>query len=230
MNRRELPPPDIYATCPLDGKVLDYYAGVFDTVFVCFNPFIQPANISPDRFGPGKYPTHAELLSLSRPVSWADTMRLAGLPSIAAVDLALKTQIRAVRPEFMHKGYAEKLGALYDQNLVMPPTEGEHSPFLLRPTLSVFKDLGHKWAWVGDEFCTERKLYWLDDLAADPELIVSHANIFSPDKSLLWSIHWDSHFAFLCGSHADLDRAKVCERLEGFYCNAETDVYWSIIK
>lgn len=229
MNQRVLPQPDVYATCPLDGGVLDYYSRAFEAVYICFNPFIKPAKISPERFCPDKYPTHAELLGLCEPVTWDEVMRLCNLPSFAAVDLALKTQIHAVRAEFRHEGYAKQLDDLYDQGLVMPPTNGEHSPFLFEPVLSIFKELGHEWAWVGDEFCTERKLYWIEDLiTSDAPPIVGHANVFSPDKSLLWSVHWDSHFTFLCGSLADLENARVAQRIEGFYCTPATHVYWSV--
>jgi hypothetical protein len=30
--------------------------------------------------------------------------------------------------------------------------------------LSSIQLLGYEWVWVGDEFGTERKLYWIDDL------------------------------------------------------------------
>ncbi|MDN7452317.1 DUF2711 family protein [Burkholderia cenocepacia] len=229
MMTRTLPQTDIYATCPTEGIVLDYYAGVFEAVYVCFNPFIRPAKISPQRFCPEKYPTNTELLNLCQPVTWRETMTLAGLPSLAAVDRGLKTQILGVRTEFRHEGHAKKLAALYDEALVMPPTEGEQSPFLYEPVFSIFKELGHEWAWIGDEFCTERKLHWIDDLvAADPTPICGHANVFSLDKSVLWSVHWDSHYTFLCGSRTDLEHAKVAERLEGFYCTPTTDVFWSV--
>lgn len=229
MSTRTLPKPDIYATCPNDGGVLEYYSGVFESVYVCLNPFIKPTHISPERFCPETYPSNSELLTLCDPVSWAEIMRQSGLPSFAAVDIALKTQILAIREQFMNQEYSKKLECLYETGIAMPPCEGEQSPFLLRPVMTIFKDLGHDWAWVGDEFCTERKLHWVDELAA-PEAnpIIGHANVFSPDRSLLWSVHWDSHFTFLCGSRADLERAKVSNRIEGFYCTSDTRVYWSL--
>jgi len=30
--------------------------------------------------------------------------------------------------------------------------------------LESIQEIGYEWAWVGDEFGTERKLYWIDDL------------------------------------------------------------------
>jgi len=229
MTSRVLPQPDLYATCPAEGSVLDYYSGIFDAVYVCFSPFIRPTRIDPERFCPRRYPSQTELLALCESVAWAEVMNLANLTSFAAIDQALKTQIQAVRPRLTNESNAKKLMALYDRGVVMPPMEGEHSPFLVAPVMALFKDLGHNWAWVGDEFCTERKLYWTEDLATtDPSPIVEHANVFSADKSLLWTVHWDSHFSFLCGSRTQLERAKIAQRLDGFFCTAGTDVYWSV--
>ncbi|WMW80917.1 DUF2711 family protein [Undibacterium cyanobacteriorum] len=229
MTERILPASDIYASCPREGVVLDYYAGVFDAVYVCFNPFIKPTQISTERFCPAMYPSQAELVNLCAPVPWAEVMKLAELPSIAAVDLALRTQIHGIRSERMWETYAHQLEALYDSGAVMPPMEGEHSPFHYESVMAIFKDLGHQWAWFGDEFCTERKLYWIDELSkAESTPIGGHSNIFSADHSLLWTVHWDSHFSFLCGTRTDLERARVAERVEGFYCAPSTEVHWSL--
>ena len=46
----------------------------------------------------------------------------------------------------------------------MPPSEGFFSDLLHDSILQSIEDLGYEWVWVGDEFCTERKLYWIDDL------------------------------------------------------------------
>lgn len=228
MSQRILPAPDVYATCPSDGRVLEYYADAFEAVFVCFNPFIKPVHVPSERFRPESYPDRTELLTLCEPVTWRETMELAGLRSFAAVDLALKAQILAVRQECMREEYAQQLEALYGRGIVMPPVEGEHSPFLCETALSMFQELGHDWVWVGDEFCTERKLHWIGDMmSAENSPIVGCVNIFTPDKSLLWTVHWDSHFTFLCGSRAELERLKLSERLEGFFCTPSTQVYWS---
>lgn len=229
MSERILLASDIYASCPQEGVVLDYYAGVFDAVYVCFNPFIKLTQISTERFCPDMYPSQAELVNLCAPVPWVEVMKLAELPSIAAVDLALRTQIHGIHSERIWETYAHQLEALYDSGAVMPPIEGEHSPFQYESVMAIFKDLGHQWAWFGDEFCTERKLYWIDELSkVESTPIGGHSNIFSADHSLLWTVHWDSHFSFLCGSRTDLERARVAERVEGFYCTPSTEVYWSL--
>jgi hypothetical protein len=130
----------------------------------------------------------------------------------------------------MNEDYASRLERLYEAERILPPNEGEHSPLLHNKVLELFQELGHDWVWVGDDLCTERKLYWIDDLKAgikDP--ISGHCNVFAPDKSLLWTVHWDSHFSFLCSSsETALRSAGVDEKLEGFFCDPRTKVYWSL--
>lgn len=51
MTERDLPPspePDKYASCPLDGRVLDYYKGAFDSVYVLLHPFERPRSTEPE--------------------------------------------------------------------------------------------------------------------------------------------------------------------------------------
>ena len=53
--------------------------------------------------------------------------------------------------------------------------------------------------WVADEFGTERKLTWIEDLI-EKDLVPSHGCVFTHDHSLLITTHWDSHCSLLCSS------------------------------
>lgn len=227
MQKPPPPAPDLFASCPHEGNILDYYAGVFEAVYVCFNPFIRPSRISPERFCPESYPSDSEILEHCDPVSWSDVMNLAGLSSYAEVDQALKTYMLSLRSEFENKANAKRLSNLFDQGIVMPPDRGGFSPFLLKTVMSKFQELGHSWVWVGDEFSSERKLEWMGDVGTNGPT-PCHANIFAPDNSILWASHWDSHFTLLCGSENDLQHFKDQKLLEGFFCSSNTEVYWSI--
>lgn len=229
MTERMMPAPDVYATCPSGGRVLDYYSGVFEAVYVCLNPFIRPISIPLERFTSETYPNRQELNAGCEPVSWETVRQASGLPSIAAMDVALRTEILGLWKEFQNKEYEQQLSVTAHAMGLISPPEGAHSDFHHDLVLSMFQELGHQWVWVGDEFCSERKLHWIDDLKAEEEPVIQwHCNVFSPDKSLLWTVHWDSHFSFLCGSQKDLEAVQVATRVEGFFCKAETEVYWSI--
>lgn len=84
-------------------------------------------------------------------------------------------------------------------------------------------------AWVGDEFCTERKLCWIDDLEpASAKVALLSGSVFTPDKANLWTVHWDSHFTIFCSSRLNVERLARHPTLEGFVCAPETEIYWSL--
>jgi len=229
MTERILPEPDHYATCPLDGNVLDYYAGTFEAVFVLLHPFIRPVSISKELFKPDTYPDRSSIKNGCQAVRWSEVVSLAHLPSIAAVDIGLRTQIGALVARLANKGFADAIESLYTSHNIVPPDEGNFSDLLHDTVLECFQFTGHQWAWVGDEFGTERKLHWLDDLKAErSEATAGHCNVFSPDNSLLWTTHWDSHFSFLCGSLEVLQSLVHQMNFEGFFCDEKTEVYWSV--
>src|SRR5208282_687489 len=154
------------------------------------------------QFKPSTYPSRASIVRNCAPVSWAEIARRAGLPSIAAVDIGLRTRILGLKPELSNQQYADKIEALAQSDGILPPPEGFFSDLLHDRILQSIQRLGYEWVWVGDEFGTERKLHWIDDLKGQETGPTGdhHCNVFTPDKQLLWTTHWDSHFSFLCSS------------------------------
>jgi hypothetical protein len=180
-------------------------------------------------FCPDTYPGRGTIKTSCEPVPWRAVVAESNLPSLSALDIGLRTQISGLKSEFENQAFADEIDQFSESTGIIPPPEGCHSDLLHDYVLRLFKELGHKWVWVGDEFCTERTLHWIDDLIAeDVATITGHSNVFSPDKSLLWTVHWDSQFSFLASSLHNLERIQVDTRLEGFFCTQETEVYWSI--
>ncbi|MDP8990758.1 MAG: DUF2711 domain-containing protein [Acidobacteriota bacterium] len=230
MAERILPQPDVFATGPPeDTSILEHYAGTFEAVYVLFHPFIDAAGIGTEQFKPGTYPDRQFIAKNCRPVSWAKVMERTGLSSVAAVDVGLRTSILVLKEEFSNREFAAKLEALVESSKILLPDEGRFSDLLHDQVLSSIQLLGYEWVWVGDEFGTERKLYWIDDLKnqqAGPT--VGHCNVFTPDKAFLWTTHWDSHFSFLCSSESTLNAVQDAYHFEGFFCDRTTEVYWSV--
>ena len=81
------------------------------------------------------------------------------------------------------------------------------------------------WLWVGDEFGTERKLHWIEDLILEDD-IPGHGCVFTHDHQLLISTHWHSHCSFVCSSNAIIEKILSFDPFEGFYCTPNTEVYW----
>lgn len=230
MAERILPEPDAFATCPQDGKVLEYYASTFEAVYVLLHPFIDASAIGTQQFKPGTYPNRKCILTNCRPVSWAEVAKRTGLASNADIDVGLRTQIHGLKSEFSNQDYANRIELPTASDHILAPDEGGFSDLLHDRVLQSIQDLGHEWVWVGDEFGTERKLYWIDDLKNQESGPTSGRckNVFTPDKGLLWTTHWDSHFSFLCSSERNLLATQERYQFEGFFCDASTEVYWSI--
>ena len=229
MAERTLPPPDVFASCPLDGKVLEYYAGTFEAVYILLHPFVRPVSIEKEKFRPGTYPNRTTILRNCAPVSWAEVAERAELPSLAAVDIGLRAMILGLKAELSNREYADKVESLYDSDGILPPPEGLFSDLLHDSVMQSIQLLGYEWVWIGDEFCTERKLYRIDDLKdRDAVPTRDRCNVFTPDKSLLWTTHWDSHFSFLCSSQRNLAAIQDACHFEGFFCSPSTEVYWSV--
>lgn len=230
MAERILPAPDVFATCPTDGKVLEYYAGVFEAVYVLLHPFIKPLSIEKEEFKPGTYPTRSRIVQNCTAVSWEEIATKAGLPSIAAVDIGLRTMVRGLSAEFSNQEYADKIELLEETDNILLPSEGSFSDLLHDRVLAYIQDAGHEWAFVGDEFGTERKLYWIEDLKGqDAGPTAGHCNVFTPDKGILWTTHWDSHFSFICSSKRNLTNIQDGGHFEGFFCTPSTEIYWSVM-
>jgi len=223
---RILPVPDASATCPTEGKVLKYYEGVFEAAYVLLHPFIKPVSVGKEQFKPETYPTRSSIAKKCEAVSWQEVAARAGLPSIAAVDIGLRSMILGLSEELSNQKYAGKIESLVESDNILPPLDGCFSDLLHDRVLAHIQELGHEWVWVGDDFGTERKLYWIEDLKgqeAGPTR--DHHNVFTPDQSILWTTHWDSHFSFLCSSRNNLSNIQA---LEGFFCTPQTEVYWSV--
>ena len=188
MTTRILPPSDVFASCPLDGNILDHYAGTFEAVYVSLNPFIKPFGMAKEVFKPGTYPSRANIAAKCEPVPWSEISKRTGLPSIAAVDIGLRTQIGGLRKDLQNKNYLAAIEALFEIEGIVPPTEGNFPELLHDNVLGSIQALGYEWLWIGDEFDTERKLRWIEDIK-NQEDGLSHGrfNVFTPDKQLLWT-------------------------------------------
>lgn len=227
MTERIIPEPDRYASCPVEGRVLEYYEGDFEAVFILLHPFIRPISIESSRFYPDSYPEKAELLVTCEKVPWSEVMLKGGFSSFAEIDVALRTRILGLKSEYEDKDLAARLDSTTESLGIVPPSEGDLPPLLQNELYEALQGLGYTWLWVGDEFCTERKLRWIDDLKVQ-DVCRGHKNLFTPDRSVLLTTHWDSHFSFACASREQLETLVSFGSFEGFWCEPQTEVYWSV--
>lgn len=217
------------ALCPQDGRILEHYAGEYDAVYVALSPFIRPVSISLDLFCPETYPDHQAIVAACASVTWAEVQKLGGFASIEEIDIALKTSILGLRDHLLRNDLAQKLASCIEDAGICPPAEGYHPELMFAAVMRMFEGKAREpLVMVVDEFGEASTTYPIGDLLAGKVRLPSHCNIHTPDRSLLWTVHWDSHCTFLCSSMETLQDLRVHEALEGFYCSPETEVYWSL--
>jgi hypothetical protein len=227
---RVIPEPNRFAVCaPADVPILSFYEGVFEAAYVIFHPFIRPVGIDKERFNPNTYPTKAELLAKCQPVKWQEVLELGNLTSVAEIDVGLRTAIHGLKEEFMNHEFEAEIDRIYDEHGIVMPTEGELAELIQNEIFSAIRSLGYESIWIGDEFCTERKLEWIEELYdKGREYFPPHCNYFTPDKRLLVTTHWDSHFSLICSDRASIEKILLQYPIEGFFCDDRTEIYWSL--
>lgn len=170
-----------------------------------------------------------------RPIGWREMLAAAGFADHAALNGALRTHIRGLRPQFADPEGAERLVRLCAQRRIFPPTEGMFQPVMenaLRQFLEACDLKRIVWA---DEFDadTARKID-LRDLPRDKLWVAGAATpdyvprrLFASDGSLFLCVHWDSFFTLILGSEERLAKGAPQTFFEGFGCSHETEIAWN---
>jgi hypothetical protein len=227
---RVLPEPHKYAVCaPEDMPVKDFYRGFYSEVFIFYHPFIKPVTLDYELFNPQTYPGKNEILENCELVTWKQFLSLSGIENHCRLDIGLRTQVLGLKKQFADEEAAQTIRNTCEKHWLIPPTEGFFPEFLMNKILSVLKQDGHDWVWCGDEFCTERKLEYVDDLISDNEALRNqHLNLFTHNNEVLLTTHWDSHFSLLCSDKGTINKIVEFAGLEGFFCDEKTEIYWSL--
>lgn len=228
-HTRVLPAPHRYAVCASEGMaVKEFYQGIFEEVFVFFHPFIKPKSSAYDLFDPAADTSRNEIRKNCESVAWKQFLTLAGIDDYKQLDISLRTSISGLKEEYQDARTAELIHETCIKNGMSAPSEGSFPDIIMNDLLEAFKTLGHEWLWFGDEFCTERKLVYIDELIRDNDMLDQGKNLFTHDNGILITTHWDSHFSFLCSDKETVEQLVRLSGLEGFYCNEHTKIYWSL--
>ena len=119
MTKRTLPKSDLYASCPHDEKILGYYKGQFDAVFILLHTFINPKNIDIDNFCPEKWPNKHEIIEDCKSVSWEEIIKTSNLNHISEIDIGLRGSIGGIKKEFSNKHFETTLCELTEKNNII---------------------------------------------------------------------------------------------------------------
>jgi hypothetical protein len=172
-------------------------------------------------FRDGRYAEAFIALSPFTPAySWAAVVAGAGLASLRELNVALRTLIGGLRPEFAREDLAAQVDEFCTRAGLEIPAEGQLLPALLAPVAR-----GGLIA-VEDEFGDRRTDASLSEA---PALLSRYriARVESVDGALAATVHWDSFFALVFGPPGTADACRAAG-LEGFAATARTTHRWEL--
>lgn len=209
-------------------EVLAWLAGAHEAAYCVLHPFMEVAPEHHGLFGPEceDGPTRQQVAELARPVSWAKVVELVGWPGIERLNRVLLEWIVAIRPR--HPEEVDHLREVLAEHGLVAPEEGDFPPTLRDSFVRSFADLGYEEVLVVDEFGKVAHRHSVSSLleARWPFFGEAHPTLYSPDHRLLYGVHWDSYFTFLCGERRTVEAIVQCYGFEGFFFAPGVQVCW----
>ncbi len=220
-------------TCPDEGdKILSYYRGYYENVFIIFHPFIKPKNGYEFDFE-NVYPDKATVNQHFVKVLWSDIVKECNFEGFDKLDIALRNWIGGLVAKYQNPIDVHKLKNFCENFNIIEPSEGSFQDCIINNMISSFKELGYKKIIFGDEWGEKQKDIFISELESrnnelDVFLEFMPNNMFTEDKKILYSVHWDSHFTLLCSDTKTVKNIINKFSFEGFYANDKTEIYWSV--
>jgi hypothetical protein len=177
------------------------------------------------------YPSDYEILKQGRTVSWLNVREGAGLATNSELNKALKTSIGAYNKDIRRPDLAEKLEIFIRKAQVWTPGEGQYDVLTLRKIYNSFILLGKRHIIVEDEFLETRKELMLGEITREKfieEISGKDYFIYSADRSVLFSLDWDSFFFIICYSSPCMDKIIEEQHFEGFFADSKTTHRWEL--
>lgn len=224
---RKVPPPDKFASFPYDGKILAYFDGVFEAVFVVMQPFCQIEKENQWILNRNIDVAKQEFVRYAKPIFWQEVMQKLNIGEYQDLETGIQSRENRLYEHLQRIDIKYQLLALENECNIFAPETNEIAPYFENDILNVIKKLGYDWVWIGDEFATERKLHYIDDLIVDDKEIGA-GMIFTPDYQLLIATVWGVSSLFICSSKQMIERIRQFTDFEGFYCTPQTQVVWNI--
>ncbi|WP_430787553.1 DUF2711 family protein [Virgibacillus flavescens] len=226
---KAIPAPHRYAVCAEVGMpIKEFYKDEFEEVFIIFHPFIKPKTIDFELFIPDTFPDGNAIIEHCDRIKWKEFLKISGIKDYRQLDIGLRTLIASLN-KYANEKLAKQIDDVCNEKKIVPPVVGSFPAFEMKDILQYLKEEGYDWLWCGDEFCTERKLEYVEDLIAGKiEFLNNPINVFTHNNEILLTTHWDNHFSMLCSDKSTTRKIVESCGLEGFYCNEKTEIDWSL--
>lgn len=218
---------NLRARVPYSGDVVEYFQEHFDGIYAVLHPFIK---VEPDRQGLFKSSDYAitreQLKIIAQPVSWHSVLELTGIPTVQRLNRILLEGIGAIK--IAHRDEVRSLQEQLKLNNILEPGEGNFPRLLLDDFLHSFIDWGYEFVYVSDEFGDRATRYPIGEMLAweYPTVGEHHPTLYSEDFGLLYGVHWDNFYTFLCGVEEIIIEIVNKYQFEGFFFRPGMQVYW----
>jgi hypothetical protein len=219
---------NLRARVPDSGDVIKYFQNDFDSIYAVLHPFIKVEPEYQNLFDPSSddKPTRAQLKAIAHSFSWHSVLELTSISTIQCLNRLLLEGIGAVTIE--HPQEVRVLREQLKHNNILEPREGNFPKLLLDDFLHSFTDWGYEAVYVGNEFGDRATLYQVSDLFKweYPNVGEHCPTLYSEDFGLLYGVHWDSFYTFLCGVKEIVSEIVNKYSFEGFFFEPGMQVYW----
>ncbi len=212
--------------CPNYGeKILTHFKGEYDAAYIILQPFTSYLEKDKNLFTGENWPKRDECIKKLEPVTWNSIVNKFSFKDIKQLNYALLSYINAINNKDDY--LSNKIGLIRDKNNILEPENGEFDDFLYNNILNIINDEGYQNVIVDDE-CSDNptEITIKDARKTEKYSWPNYKNIYSPDKKLLFTIHWDSYFVIFCGEKEIIDKYIYNYSLEGFWCTDETEILW----
>lgn len=174
------------------------------------------------------YPTNEEMIKDGIIVPWQYILEHGGFSDLSEINLALRTSIGALRNDLKKVDLNKILDDFTIKNGIFHPTEGRITILSLVKIYNCLTALGKLELVLTDEFFEDRKTLNISEFTCSEFVLQARGYMyfFPIDRSLLFTIEWDSFFFLICGDHELLNCLIPKFEFEGFYCNDDTMHNW----
>jgi hypothetical protein len=168
------------------------------------------------------HPGGTDWVSDARVLSWSDVATGADLGTRERLGTTLLSMIGAIRGRFPEE--VSRLVGFCERTRTFPPSEGSFQAIHFAPFLDLFRRAGSPLVMFQEEFDSQPVL----DLAySEFEPVWPHrGSLYSPDKSVLIAVDWDSYFTLVAGDPSLLEPWVRDHALDGFFADETTTHHW----
>ncbi len=190
---------------------------------------IQGINANIYSYENDEYPEDKMIFEDAEIVSWQEVKTGGNFKDYAEIYKALKTSIGSYGTVFERTDLYKRLKIFTESEKIFNPTEGNFDILSKIEIYNALKILGKNEIIIIDEFYENKKELNLNFISLKEFIEKVESKdyyIYTKDKSILFTIEWDSFFYLICSNKEIIDEILKRSNIEGFFCKSKTKHTW----